>query len=138
VELREKQGLAYEVAALYPTRLDPASFVVYLGTAPENGAIALENLQAELHRLCTTPLSSDELQVAKNKILGQYSLGKQTNGQIAQVFGWYETLGLGVDFDQQFQQDIEAATVEKCQEVACRYFQDPFVSLVGPAAALPT
>jgi predicted Zn-dependent peptidase len=35
----------------------------------------------------------DALQAAKNKLLGQYALGKQTNAQIAQIFGWYETLG---------------------------------------------
>ncbi|MEY3256459.1 MAG: hypothetical protein RLZZ29_1594, partial [Cyanobacteriota bacterium] len=35
VELREKRGLAYEVSAIYSTRLFPASFIVYMGTAPE-------------------------------------------------------------------------------------------------------
>jgi len=33
-----------------------------------------------------------------NKLLGQYAC-KQTNAQIAQLFGWYETLGLGIEFD---------------------------------------
>ena len=42
VELREKQGLAYDVSAFYPTRLDAANFVTHMGTAPENTAIALD------------------------------------------------------------------------------------------------
>lgn len=134
VELREKRGLAYDVSAFYPTRLDTSQFVVYMGTAPENTLIAQEGLRTEVERLCTTQLSADEFQAAKNKLLGQYALGKQTNAQIAQTYGWYETIGLGIEFDAQFQQDVTAVTPEIAQEVACRYFIEPYVSLVGPDA----
>jgi predicted Zn-dependent peptidase len=136
VELREKRGLAYEVSAFYPTRLDVAQFVVYMGTAPENTAIALAGLQTEVDRMQAVPLSPDELQMAKNKLLGQYALGKQTNAQIAQTFGWYETLGLGIDFDFSFQATVAALTVEAIQAVATTYLTQPYVSLVGPAEAV--
>lgn len=136
VELREKRGLAYDVSALYPTRIDSSQFVVYMGTAPENSAIALEGLQSEVERLAAAPLTSEELQACKNKMLGQYALGKQTNSQIAQVLGWYEILGLGIEFDQQFQTDIAAVSADFAQEAACRYFIEPYISLVGPAAAV--
>ncbi|WP_449417132.1 M16 family metallopeptidase [Phormidium nigroviride] len=136
VELREKRGLAYDVSALYPTRIDSSQFVVYMGTAPENSAIALEGLQSEVERLAAAPLTSEELQACKNKMLGQYALGKQTNSQIAQVLGWYEILGLGIEFDQKFQTDITAVSADFAQEAACRYFIEPYISLVGPAAAV--
>lgn len=136
VELREKQGLAYEVSAFYPTRLDTSQFVVYMGTAPGNAAIALDGLKREVDRLGQVLLSDEELQAAKNKLLGQYALGKQTNAQLAQIFGWYETLGLGIEFDQTFQADIAAITAEEAQQLARRYFGEPYVSLVGPAIAV--
>ncbi|OUL35744.1 peptidase M16 [Nostoc sp. T09] len=136
VELREKQGLAYEVSAFYPTRLYPASFVVYMGTAPENTSIALQGLWKEVDLLCSTEISADALQAAKNKILGQYALGKQTNGQIAQIYGWYETLGLGIDFDRNFQELIAAVNVADAMAAACRYLQEPYLSLVGPEEAI--
>lgn len=136
VELREKRGLAYEVSAFYPTRLDVSQFVVYMGTSPENTTTALKGLHAEVDRLRQTKLSPDELQATQNKLLGQYALGKQTNAQIAQTYGWYETLGLGVDFDQQFQQQVAAISLEDCQAAAQRYLADPYISLVGPEAAL--
>jgi len=136
VELREKRGLAYEVSAFYPTRLDLAQFVVYMGTAPGNTAIAIDGLRQEVDRLKTTMLTPEELQTAKNKMLGQYALGKQTNAQIAQTFGWYEILGLGIEFDQQFQQEIAAVTAETMQRVANRYLTEPYVSLVGPESAI--
>lgn len=136
VELREKRGLAYEVSAMYPTRLASSYFAAYIGTAPENTAIALDGLQQEIDRLCTTLLSPEELQTAKNKLLGQYALGKQTNSQIAQSLGWYEVLGLGIEFDTQFQEAIAAVTVESAQAAARHYFTTPCISLVGPAEAI--
>ncbi len=136
VELREKRGLAYDVSAFYPTRLETSQFVVYMGTAPENTAIAYEGLRTEVERLCTTQLSDRELQAAKNKLLGQYALGKQTNAQLAQVFGWYEILGLGIEFDTDFQEKVTSITPEFIQKVASRYFTEPYVSLVGPAEKL--
>lgn len=132
VELREKRGLAYDVSAFYPTRLDSSQFVMYLGTAPDNTAIALEGLQTEAERLCQQLLSPEEITAAKNKLLGQYALGKQTNSEIAHLFGWYETLGLGLAFDSEFQDKVSQVTSEEAQRVAQTYLQVPYLSLVGP------
>jgi predicted Zn-dependent peptidase len=136
VELREKRGLAYDVSAFYPTRQLASSFVVYIGTAPENTKIAFVGLHTEVERLCSVLLTTEELQTAKNKLLGQYALGKQTNAQLAQTYGWYETLALGIEFDTKFQQDVAKVTPEMAQAVAKRYFIEPYVSLVGPAEAI--
>jgi predicted Zn-dependent peptidase len=136
VELREKRGLAYDVSAFYPTRQSTSTFIVYMGTAPENTETALIGLRTEVERLCSELLSPDELQAAKNKLLGQYALGKQTNAQLAQIYGWYETLGLGIEFDTHFQQDVTNVTPQMAQEVARRYFIEPYLSLVGPAEAI--
>ncbi len=134
VELREKRGLAYDVSAFFPTRLDVAPFITYMGTAPSNTEIAIEGLSTEVERLTKETLTEEELQGAKNKLLGQYALGKQTNGEIAQTFGWYETLGLGVEFDQTFQATIPPITPERAKEVANRYLSQPYISLVKPEA----
>ncbi|MFM8296217.1 MAG: M16 family metallopeptidase, partial [Microcystaceae cyanobacterium] len=132
VELREKRGLAYDVSAFYPTRLDSSQFVMYLGTAPDNTAIALEGLKTEAERLAAQLLTTEEITAAKNKLLGQYALGKQTNSEIAHLFGWYETLGLGLAFDSEFQEQVSQVTREDAQRVAQTYLQVPYLSLVGP------
>jgi zinc protease len=136
VELREKRGLAYEVSAFYPTRLHPASFVAYMGTAPENTSIALTGLRTEVDLLSSNQLEESALQAAKNKILGQYALGKQTNAQIAQVYGWYEILGLGIDFDLLFQELIADVTVKDAIAAANQYLREPYLSLVGQEEAI--
>ncbi len=134
VELREKRGLAYEVSAFYPTHLDAAQFVAYMGTAPENTQTALDGLKAEVDRLVNQPLSDEELQNAKNKFLGQYALGKQTNAQIAQAFGWYESVGLGLGFDEDFPGQIAALTAAQLQGAAQRHLSQPYRVILGPAA----
>jgi predicted Zn-dependent peptidase len=136
VELREKRGLAYDVSAFYPTRLDTSQFVLYMGTAPNNTAIALEGLRTEAERLCHVQLTPEELQASKNKLLGQYALGKQTNAEMAQLFGWYETLGLGIEFDLEFQAAVEQVSIEMAQQVASKYIVEPYISLVGPTASV--
>lgn len=133
VELREKQGLAYDVSAFYPTRLGMSQFVAYMGTAPENTSVALSGLRYESERLITERLTPDELATAKNKLLGQYALGKQTNTQIAQLLGWYEVLGLGTDFDQSFQEAIATVTVEEFQATSQDCFLTPYTVQLGPA-----
>ncbi|WP_008316493.1 M16 family metallopeptidase [Leptolyngbya sp. PCC 6406] len=136
VELREKRGLAYDVSAFYPTRLGMSQFVVYMGTAPSNVPNALEGLRYETERLVTENLTPEELEGAKNKLLGQYALGKQTNTQLAQLLGWYEVLGLGIDFDPEFQESVAAVTQDRIQAAAQTAFVDPSVVLLGPAAAV--
>jgi predicted Zn-dependent peptidase len=136
VELREKRGLAYEISATYSTKPYPASFIVYMGTAPENTSRAIKELGQEVERLSQIELSPEELQTSKNKILGQYALGKQTNGQIAHMYGWYEILGLGIEFDHEFPQLINQVSAELAMTVANSYLKTPYLSLVGPGEAI--
>ncbi|MFT0796032.1 insulinase family protein [Synechococcus sp. H70.1] len=136
VELRERGGLAYEVSAFFATRRDPAPFVAYLGTAAENTPVALERLPAEIQRLHDTLLRSEEVEMAQRKLLGQYALSKQTNAQVAQLAGWYEILGLGMEFDQQYLQRVRQLTPAHLQQAAKTYLVNPAIALVGPEEAL--
>ncbi len=135
VELREKRGLAYDVSAFYPTRFSDSQFVAYIGTAPENAQVGFDGLVAEVERLCKVPLTATELQASKNKLLGQYALGKQTNADLAQLFGWYTIIDLGIEFDHQFQAAVNQITADQLQAAAQRYFQTPYITIVGPEPA---
>jgi len=135
VELREKRGLAYEVSTIFPARRQSSQFVTYMGTAPHNALAAFMGLRDECERLAAQPLSEHELDVAKGKLLGQYALGKQTNSQIAHVMGWYELLGLGMEFDQQFTEQLAQITAAEIQAAAQKYFVAPVVSCLGSEVA---
>jgi zinc protease len=103
-----------------------------MGTAATNTRVAVSGLRAEVDRLCIAPLSATELQSAKDRLLGQYALGKQTNGQLAQTYGWYELMGLELDFDRQFSAAIQQLSAERLQDVAEKYLSEPYISIVSP------
>jgi zinc protease len=133
VELREKRGLAYEVSSIYSTKIDRAIFAVYMGTTTENLPTAIAGLQAEMARLYRIQLSDEELSTTKSKLLGKYALAKQTSSQLAYIYGWYETLGLGWEFDRHFTNAIERVSASQIKEVAQQYFSSPYyLSVVGP------
>ena len=135
VELREKKGLAYDVSAFYPTRVDRSQFVSYIGTAPPNLPTAKAGLIFEINRLQEILLSTEEVETAKSKLLGQYALGKQTNAELAQLYGWYETLGAGMEYDSVFPEQIKTIAREDIQRVAQEYFAPELMhtSIVGIA-----
>ena len=124
------------MSAFFPTPLGLSQFVVYMGTAPQNTAAALAGLRGETEQLAGDALTPEALEGAKNKLLGQYALGKQTNAQLAQLYGWYEVLGLGVDFDQTFPEAVAAVTLEDAIAAAEATYQDPAVVLLGPEDAI--
>jgi predicted Zn-dependent peptidase len=68
--------------------------------------------------------------------LGQYALSKQTNAQVAQLAGWYEILGLGMEFDQQYLQRVRQLTPAQLQQAAKTYLVNAAIALVGPEEAL--
>jgi zinc protease len=132
VELREKRGLAYEVSSVFSSKLDRSIFAVYMGTANEKVTTAINGLQGELSRLCVAQLTASELANTKSKLLGKYALTKQTTGQLAYIYGWYEALGLGWDFDQRLAGSIEQVTAAQIEDVSLKYFDQPyFLSIVG-------
>jgi zinc protease len=132
VELREKRGLAYEIASFYPTKIDRSHFVAYMGTAASNDLLAVNGLRAEIERLCIMSIDDEDLENTKSKLIGQYALSKQTNGQLAQTAGWYELLGLNLDFDRQFCDRVEKLTTNDLQSVADKYLSEPYISIVAP------
>ena len=104
-----------------------------MGTTPDNLQQAIAGLQGEMARLCAIQLNDQELSITKSKLLGKYALAKQTSSQMAYIYGWYETLGLGWEFDRQFTNAIDGVTTTQVQEVAQQYFSSPYyLSVVGP------
>jgi zinc protease len=48
------------------------------------------------------------------------------------IYGWYETLGLGIEFDRIFQEIIPQITPKIAREVAERYLTRPYISILKP------
>lgn len=134
-ELREKMSLGYEVSSFYPSRAGLSSFVVYLGIAGENLPRAEQKIREMLAALAAERVPDEELADTKNFIRGVYLLDHQTISRQAWHLGWWEALGRGYRYDDEYLNDLMAVTTDDIKRVARRYFTDDYFKVeVVPAA----
>lgn len=130
--LREKQGLAYVVGSLYPSRAGDSHFVLYIGTDPKNREKVLEGFSQQVKALQTTPISEQELTEAKDKLIGNFALEHETPAQQAFYLGLYEILGMGYQYDTQYPDLVRKVTSADIQRVAAYLGGPSVLSLVVP------
>ncbi|MBI4587651.1 MAG: insulinase family protein [Candidatus Rokubacteria bacterium] len=131
-ELRDKQGLAYSVGALYPSRRDTSFFVIHMGTAPENLLRGEEGIMREVERIRREPATDNELSRAKAYLLGNLALDRRTNARQAWYLAFFELAGVGHEFLDRYLKDVEAVSVEDISRVAGAYLATPTVTVLKP------
>lgn len=133
LELRDKKGLAYVVRSSYETMLNGATFSIYIATEPKNIDVSLAGFGEEIEKIKTIPVEEDELEDAKNNILGKWAFSFETNAQQACNYAHYGILDLGFDFNDKTKERVKAVTSEQLQACANKYFNDKFViSILKP------
>ena len=133
LELRDKKGLAYVVRSSYETMLNGATFSIYIATEPKNIDVSLAGFGEEIEKIKTIPVGEDELEDAKNNILGKWAFSFETNAQQACNYAHYGILDLGFDFNDKTKEKVKAVTSEQLQACANKYFNDKFViSILKP------
>lgn len=133
LELRDKQGLAYNVRSTYESYRLNGLFYLYIGTEPSNQEKCLKGFIEEVDKLLNTPVSKAELDDAKRNMLGRRSIYLETAHQQANYIGANYTLGRTPEEIERLPERIEAVTSEDIQRVAQTYLAGPaLVSIVGP------
>lgn len=130
LELRDKKGLAYVVRSSYEVYDKAALFNVYIATEPKNIKTSLEGFKIELDKIKNIPVSSEELENAKNNLIGKRQFFMETNLQQASMIAFYEDKGLGCDYEEKLINLIKNVTIEDIQRVANLCIKDPFVLTV--------
>ena len=131
-ELRNKQGLAYSLGALFPSRVETSFFVIHMGTAPENLERAEEGVRRETARIRQEQVAGDELQRAKAYLLGNLALDRRTNARQAWYLAFFELAGVGHGFLDRYVAAVEAVTAEDVLRAARRYLASPTVTVLRP------
>lgn len=129
-DLREKQGLAYQLGSGYSAHALRGSFMLYIGTNPKTLDRAKEGLFDEIKSLKTEYVGDKELKEAKEKLIGNYIISLETNLDKASTLGGYEVLGVGYDFDKQYETLINSVKDTDILEVANKYFNDNYVMAI--------
>ena len=101
--------------------------MLYIGTNPSKLEQAKKGLFEEIKKLKTELVSQTELSDAKEKLLGNYVLGLETNMDKAVITGWCETSGRGYQFKNDYKNLINSVTTEDIINTANKYFTDNYV-----------
>src|SRR6058998_3436921 len=128
VRIREQMGLAYYVGANQMQGLVPGLFAFYLGTDPQKIEPVKTALLDEIHKLANDGLTPQELERAKNKLIGQQEIANQSNDAFGYHCALDELYGLGFDYYKQLEHDVNTVTLEDTKQVSAKYFRDqPYV-----------
>ncbi|MYF48464.1 MAG: insulinase family protein, partial [Candidatus Dadabacteria bacterium] len=120
IELRDKKSLAYAVTSFYVPGMEGGYFGVYIGTAPQKEKEALGAIREQL-QLVLNGVGEQELERAKNYIVGSFEIGLQRNSAQASTVGFDELYGIGTYEYRKFPEKILAVTVDDVARVARKY-----------------
>jgi zinc protease len=132
LELRDRKSLAYTVSAFTIAGVDPGSWGVYIASAPDKLTQSLDGLNAELQRVLDNPIGDDELERARNYLIGSQAVSFQRLSMQASAFALDELYGLGARHSLEYPQRIAAVTRADVERVARRIIQleTPIVAIV--------
>lgn len=133
LELRDKKGLAYVVRSSYEALSLGANFAIYIATEPKNIQVSLDGFREEIEKIRTIPVSEEELENARNNLLGKWAFTQETNNQQACLYAHYGVLGLGFDFNARMKEKIKTVTADQIKSYAEKYFNNVSVlSIIKP------
>ncbi len=121
-EIRDKLGLAYTLGAYSVPGLDPGYYVFYVATTAENKEKVKDLLFKQIEKLKTGELSDEDLQLAKNYLIGQTQLARQTNAGLANQAALDELYGLGFNNYQEYVQKINKISRQDIKRAVDKYF----------------
>lgn len=137
-EVREKRGLAYSVNTSLANLQEAPLVVGSVGSENARVEEALGLIQAEWRRMAQEGPSEEELQAAKDYLLGAFALGLSSSSRIAGTLLQLQLDDLGIDYMDEREEFIRSVTPEDARRVAGKLL-DPealTVVVVGRPAGL--
>lgn len=120
--LREQDGLAYQLGSSYSPKMLGGTFMSYIGTNPETLNYSRKKILAEIERFKMEFVSDTELMDAKDRLKGSFVIAMETNSEKATNIGLFETYGFGYDFLNEYVRMIDEVTASDIISVANKYF----------------
>ncbi len=132
--IREKRGLAYAVFSGLSGFQDAGVLAVYAGTAPGNARTVINLILEELRQLKNVPISSEELQRAKDYLKGSLLLGLESSASRMSSIARQEIYyGRYVSPDE-IAAKVNTVTADEVTAVAQEIFQSDrlAITVLGP------
>jgi predicted Zn-dependent peptidase len=126
--LREKYGFVYSIDAHYIPYTDTGMFAVFFGTEPKQLDRCINLVKKELNRFCEKPLTSRQLDSAKEQIKGQLAMSEENNLSLMLMIG-RSVLDLGyvLSLEETYAQ-IDETKATHLRDIAQEIFDDSKLS----------
>lgn len=134
VEIRERQGLAYDIGSAPSYYHDTGSFTISAGVEPKRAEATIRAAIAELRKLRDEPLRPEELARVKEYTKGRMALRLEDTYSVAAWMGGQEIItGEPLELDEVMAR-VDAVTVEQTQALARDLFTSEGLRLavIGP------
>jgi predicted Zn-dependent peptidase len=122
--VREKHGYAYHIEAHYQPFTDCGYFQIYLGTDHDHFAKARQLVINQMKFLRTKRMGTMQLHLAKQQIIGQMALGRESGAAV--VGGLAKSLLLydKIDTSELVYEAIQSVKATDLQELANQMFEE--------------
>jgi predicted Zn-dependent peptidase len=132
VELRDKQGLAYSLGTINPSRSGPSFIVGYMGTTPASAEPAEAGMLREIERIRRDPPTTEELTRARAYLQGTLAMDRRTNARQSWYLAFFELIGAGYEFPDRYSRALARVTAADVQAAARRYLERPTIVVLRP------
>jgi zinc protease len=116
--IRERQGMAYYVFSTLDANVIPGPLTIRAGVSPANVERAIASIDEELTRMTVSGPTETEMKESRQYLIGSMPRTLETNIGIANFLQTSEFFGLGLDYDLQVPELLEAVTREQVIEAA--------------------
>jgi zinc protease len=136
INLREKQGLAYDVGVMNDAQLDGGAIVFYIQTDEQALDKALAGMWAEVNVLRKDLVPAKELETVKKYVLGTEAIELQNQSDLAQRLALSQLYGEGAAHVFSRRARLDSVTAEALRAAAQKYLDPQHwgKAVVKPAA----
>lgn len=121
--VRNERGLAYSVYSSFGADKYVGTFEVTMQTKNESAEEAIRIAIEEIRHIRERGVGEQELQAAKDYLIGSFPLRFDTNRRLAGFFAQVEFFELGLDYPDRYPEMIRKVSREDVLRVAKRYLQ---------------
>jgi len=131
-KVRTELAYAYYINASWSADYDHRGvFEIRGSTKSRSTTETLEAILREVERICTTEVSDEELQAAKDSVLNSFVFHFDTPGKTLYRMVTYEYYGYPKDFIFQYQKGVAAVTKADILQVARQYIHPESFTIVA-------
>ncbi len=138
MNVRDQKGLAYSVWGSITSNagVRPGTLIVFAGTKPSDGAVALAEMRKEVEGILLRPPTAEELEGAKAALRGGMVSRCETGADLVGVLTMCARYNLGFDYPKRYLEAVAKVTADDVMKAAKAHVHpDALIEVVvGPAA----